>query len=100
MTFLRPPCRSVRVTNALSQPVQGVSVTFAALGAGARFANGDVVITATTGLDGVVAAPIAASATGSVQVEASIAGVYVPATFTVATVVTERRVYVPLLLRS
>jgi endonuclease G, mitochondrial len=99
-TSAMPAPLAVQVTDALSQPVAGVTVTFAALSAGAMFANGDVVVTATTSVDGVARVPIMTSAPGNVRVEASIAGVYAPAIFTLAVVAGERRVYVPLLLRS
>jgi endonuclease G len=100
-----PVTLPVRVTDVLSAPVAGVAVSFAALGAGATFTNGDVLITATTGDDGVASVPVRANLTESVPVEASIAGVYTPATFRLspapaAVLGPERRLYLPLVLRS
>lgn len=80
------PPLAVRVTGPGGEPLAGVAVTFAALGADANAdLGGDAVVTVTTGADGVaLVTPVAGPAEGSYAVEASVAGVYAPAAFTLA----------------
>src|SRR5262249_7876545 len=73
-----------KVTDALSNPVSGVTVIFTApsTGASATF-GGSSLVTVTTDAAGIATSPIAAanSITGSYAVTASLAGPATPATF-------------------
>lgn len=76
---------AVKVLDASSQPVAGVSVTFSAPagGASAAFAGGLATATATTASNGVATAPqlVANATAGAYQVSASTSGVSTQATF-------------------
>jgi endonuclease G len=97
---------AVRVTSlADGAPVPGVTVTFAALGDVANANLGGVVVaTATTDAEGVArVTAIAGPGAGSYTVEASLAGVFVPATFTLTNLeqagAPANPVYLPLVVR-
>lgn len=99
------PSLAVRVTGPGGEAIPGVAVTFAALG-GAANADlaGDVVATATTDADGVaVITAVAGAAEGSYTLEASIAGVFTPAVFSLSNLAPaeapETRVFLPAVVR-
>lgn len=74
----------VRVTGPGGEPVVGVTVTFAALGSGANAVLADdTVATATSDANGVATLiPLANATAGTYGLEASLAGVFEPASFT------------------
>jgi hypothetical protein len=85
LTFPAP--LAVRVTGAGGEPIADLPVTFAALGVTASIA-GDPVATVRTDANGVAAiTPAANATTGAYRLEASLAGVFEPAVFSLENVV-------------
>jgi hypothetical protein len=101
-----PAPLAIRVTGADGEPIAGLSVTFASLGATANAAlAGDLLAAVVTDANGVATVPLAAnSVAGSYRLEASVAGVFEPVVFELENLPAlggaQNLVYLPLLRRQ